>query len=243
MRARTINGTEVPIEAKPQYIWSLPSPSLKTISIGARVHHSGGLQSAYKNRRKAPDLSLPIITQGFNPGIPGIPGRPRRPQKRRPGEACAPPALQTIILPKVIQNEIHVLVAPSAEVNQNGSLGLTLRKFNGISHRMRTFQGWNDSFEATQFKKGIDGFLIVDYIVSYFLQIVQHTVLGTNTRVVQSTGYRVNGTGLIFFILQQVALKTMNDAWLPMRHGSCMVTNIHGTTPRLNAVQVTLIVI
>src|SRR5690554_4482808 len=82
---------------------------------------------------------------------------------------------------------------------------------------MRTFQGWNDSFEATQFKKGIDGFLIVDYIVSYFLQIVQHTVLGTNTRVVQSTGYRVNGTGLTFFILQQVALKTMNDAWLPDR--------------------------
>src|SRR5690554_5606098 len=76
MRARTINGTEVPIEAKPQYIWSLPSPSLKTISIGARVHHSGGLQSAYKNRRKAPDLSFPIITQGFNLGDPGRPGRP-----------------------------------------------------------------------------------------------------------------------------------------------------------------------
>src|SRR5690554_7863859 len=70
MRARTINGTEVPIEAKPQYIWSLPSPSLKTISIGARVHHSGGLQSALKNRRSAPDLFLPIITQGFNPGRP-----------------------------------------------------------------------------------------------------------------------------------------------------------------------------
>src|SRR5690554_7159536 len=80
MRARTINGTEVPIEAKPQYIWSLPSPSLKTISIGARVHHSGGLQSAYKNRRKVPDLFLPIITQGFNPGIPGIPGGPRTPR-------------------------------------------------------------------------------------------------------------------------------------------------------------------
>src|SRR5690554_7739752 len=77
MRARTINGTEVPIEAKPQYIWSLPSPSLKTISIGARVHHSGGLQSAYKNRRKAPDLFLPIITQGFNPGGPGRPWETR----------------------------------------------------------------------------------------------------------------------------------------------------------------------
>src|SRR5690554_5337819 len=29
-----------------------------------------GLQSTFKNRRKAPDHLLPIITQGFNPGRP-----------------------------------------------------------------------------------------------------------------------------------------------------------------------------
>src|SRR5690554_99464 len=29
-----------------------------------------GLQSTFKNRRKAPDHFLPIITQGFNPGRP-----------------------------------------------------------------------------------------------------------------------------------------------------------------------------
>src|SRR5690554_11881 len=75
-------------------------------SYGAQVPHSRGLQSAYINRRKAPDhslptkaaqlprglqstfknkrkaldLSLPTITQGFNPGIwggpPGPPGGP-----------------------------------------------------------------------------------------------------------------------------------------------------------------------
>ena len=37
-------------------------------SHGAQVPRGRGLQSAYINRRKAPDLSLPIITQGFNPG-------------------------------------------------------------------------------------------------------------------------------------------------------------------------------
>src|SRR5690554_3722632 len=68
-------------------------------SYGAQVPHSRGLQSAYINRRKAPDLSLPTkaaqlprglqstfknkrkaldlslptITQGFNPGIWGGP--------------------------------------------------------------------------------------------------------------------------------------------------------------------------
>src|SRR5690554_7903249 len=105
MRARTINGTEVPIEAKPQYIWSLPSPSLKTISIGARVHHSGGLQSAYKNRRKAPDLSFPIITQGFNPGRPGrpreTPGDPGRPRETLgdPGRPWETPSLLSPPLP------------------------------------------------------------------------------------------------------------------------------------------------
>src|SRR5690554_7598226 len=32
------------------------------------MHHGCGLQSAYKNRRYAPDLFLPIITQDFSPG-------------------------------------------------------------------------------------------------------------------------------------------------------------------------------
>src|SRR5690554_2849782 len=96
MRARTINGTEVPIEAKPQYIWSLPSPSLKTISIGAQVHHSGGLQSAYKNRRKAPDLFLPIITQGFNPGGPGDSGRPWESPSPQPSATLYPGAICAI---------------------------------------------------------------------------------------------------------------------------------------------------
>src|SRR5690554_5304430 len=47
-------------------------------SIGAQVSQCRGLQSAYINRRIAPDHFLPIITQGFNPGIwsgpPGPPG-------------------------------------------------------------------------------------------------------------------------------------------------------------------------
>src|SRR5690554_2403658 len=87
-------------------------------SYGAQVPHSRGLQSAYKNRRKAPDLSLPtkaaqlprglqstlknkrkaldlslpIITQGFNPGYWGEAARPRLGQaaRPRPGEAARP---------------------------------------------------------------------------------------------------------------------------------------------------------
>src|SRR5690554_7836405 len=34
------------------------------------MSRSRGLQSAFQNRRSAPDPSLPIITQGFNPGRP-----------------------------------------------------------------------------------------------------------------------------------------------------------------------------
>src|SRR5690554_2976385 len=42
-----------------------------------------GLQSTFKNRRKAPDHLLPIITQGFNPG------RPCASEGFNPGRPCA----------------------------------------------------------------------------------------------------------------------------------------------------------
>src|SRR5690554_4451014 len=61
----------------PRYIRSYTPPSLTTSSLGARVPPGRGLQSAYKNRRFAPDHFLPIITQDFSPGTWGGPRWPK----------------------------------------------------------------------------------------------------------------------------------------------------------------------
>src|SRR5690554_2268922 len=70
------------------YINRRKAPDLSLPTKAAQLPR--GLQSTFKNKRKALDLSLPIITQGFNPGIwsgpPGPPGGP--PQGTTP---LAPP--------------------------------------------------------------------------------------------------------------------------------------------------------
>src|SRR5690554_3576997 len=52
-----------------------------------------GFQPAFQNKRKALDLFLPIITQGFNPGRPCAsegfnPGRPCASEGFNPGRPC-----------------------------------------------------------------------------------------------------------------------------------------------------------
>src|SRR5690554_4220475 len=68
------------------------------------MQHGCGLQSAYKNRRYAPDLFLPIITQDFSPGTregPGLSEHLRGPGRAWDSEeptAAPTPQLRLLVL-------------------------------------------------------------------------------------------------------------------------------------------------
>src|SRR5690606_25928332 len=80
---------------------------------------------------------------------------------------------------------------------------------------MCTFKSRNDTLHTTQFKECIYSLLVISIVKLYTFHIMQHTVLGTYTRIVKTAGHRIYRSWFTLFILQQVALESVDYTGLP----------------------------
>ena len=68
----------------------------------------------------------------------------------------------------VLLNDIvHVLVAASGEVDEDGALVHLPGQLHGIGNSMRTLDGRNDTLHPGKLKEGINGFVIGHHVVLY----------------------------------------------------------------------------
>ena len=78
---------------------------------------------------------------------------------------------------------VHILIPSAGKVDQNGTLTHLFRQLDGICHRMGAFNGGDDSLQAGQSEKRVDGFLIAYNVIFDPSQIVQERVLRTGGKV------------------------------------------------------------
>lgn len=138
---------------------------------------------------------------------------------------------------EIIYDEVDVLIAATAEVDEDRLAWVFLGQFHGVGDGVGAFEGGDDAFEAAELVEGVDGFLVVGIDVVHALLAFEHAVLWANSWVVESAGDRVDGRGFALFILQQQALEAVDDAWRTEVHGTGVVACLVGATGWLDSVE------
>ena len=112
----------------------------------------------------------------------------------------------------VFDDKIKILVSAAGEVDENGPGGACPCDLDRVGQGMGALDCGDDSLMPGEQEKGLDRLVIIDGSIFDTVHLVQKGVLGTGSRIVESAGIGIDGSGIALLVGQHDALEAVHDA-------------------------------